>query len=198
MNRPGLPAVRGRTSRGRRRARPHQRVKRMADLYKVDEERLRRLEKTATMVKIVGVVIGGVVAAAIVWIGNAVFNLASTLGEVREIRAQNARELGRIELHIDRLDDRLEKRQSAGARFVTLEGELAAAKAGKLTVLDAEGQEHTVRVSADARVFAGGKESRLSDLAPGTPVRVELLPGPGGPAVLIEALSKAGRLKGKS
>jgi hypothetical protein len=54
----------------------------------------------------------------------------------------------------------------------THEGMVVSASAGRLTMKDKAGKEHTHAVGAEAKVTVHGKPARLEDLKPGMPIRV--------------------------
>jgi Cu/Ag efflux protein CusF len=55
----------------------------------------------------------------------------------------------------------------------THEGKVVKAEAGKLTMTDKDGKnEHTHVIPADAKVTCDGKECKVEELKPGSPVKV--------------------------
>ena len=54
----------------------------------------------------------------------------------------------------------------------THEGMVVSASAGRLTMKDKAGKEHSHAVGAEAKVTVHGTPARLEDLKPGMPIRV--------------------------
>jgi len=58
------------------------------------------------------------------------------------------------------------------ARAGTHEGKVVKAEAGKLTMTDKDGKEHSHKVGADVKVTCDGKECKLEELKAGSTVKV--------------------------
>ncbi|HZT78764.1 MAG TPA: hypothetical protein VFA26_00960 [Gemmataceae bacterium] len=80
--------------------------------------------------------------------------------------------------------------QARNAQADTVEGKVVRVDNNKLIMTDLNGKEHTFTINRDVRITCDAKECKLSDLKPGTKLRITTKKGEPTNVQKVEALTK--------